>query len=39
MLDPRHPSSRFTTVAPAGTIVRTGSPVIAGVRHTPLVFG
>jgi cytochrome P450 len=31
--------ARFATVAPAGTIVRTGSPVIAGVRHTPLVFG
>jgi cholest-4-en-3-one 26-monooxygenase len=31
--------ARFATVAPAGAIVRTGSPVIAGVRHTPLVFG
>ncbi len=30
--------ARFGTVAPAGAIVRTGSPVIAGVRSTPLVF-
>jgi cytochrome P450 len=31
--------ARFATVAPAGEIVRTGSPVIAGVRRAPLVFG
>jgi cytochrome P450 len=29
---------RFTTLEPAGEVVRTGSPVIAGVRHTPLVL-
>ncbi len=29
---------RFATLAPAGAIVRTGSPVIAGVRHTPVVL-
>jgi len=29
---------RFAAVEPAGAIVRTGSPVIAGVRHTPLVL-
>ncbi len=29
---------RFETVAPAGPVVRTPSPVIAGIRHAPLVF-
>ena len=31
--------TRFATVAPAGEVVRTGSPVIAGIRSLPLVFG
>ena len=30
---------RFETLAPAGPVERTPSPVIAGVRHAPLVFG
>lgn len=30
---------RFGSVEPAGPAVRTGSPVIAGVRSAPLVFG
>jgi cytochrome P450 len=30
---------RFSTLAPAGPIERTASPVIAGVRHAPLAFG
>ena len=30
---------RFASVAPAGMVERTPSPVIAGVRHAPLVFG
>jgi len=30
---------RFGTVDQAGPVVRTGSPVIAGVRSAPLVFG
>ncbi len=29
---------RFETLAPAGAVERTPSPVIAGVRHAPLVF-
>ncbi len=29
---------RFETLAPAGEVERTPSPVIAGVRHAPLVF-
>lgn len=29
---------RFATLEPAGEIVRTGSPVIAGVRSTPVVL-
>ncbi|HVB91248.1 MAG TPA: cytochrome P450 [Acidimicrobiales bacterium] len=29
---------RFTTIAPAGPVERTASPVIAGIRHAPLVF-
>jgi cytochrome P450 len=29
---------RFETLAPAGPVERTPSPVIAGVRHAPLVF-
>jgi cytochrome P450 len=29
---------RFETVEPAGPVERTPSPVIAGVRHAPLVF-
>jgi cytochrome P450 len=29
---------RFGTVRPAGPVERTTSPVIAGVRHAPLVF-
>ena len=31
--------SRFGSVEPAGPVVRTASPVIAGVRSAPLVFG
>jgi cytochrome P450 len=31
--------NRFETLAPAGPIERSPSPVIAGVRHAPLVFG
>ena len=31
--------SRFGTVEPAGPVVRTASPVIAGIRSAPLVFG
>jgi cytochrome P450 len=30
---------RFGSVEPAGPVVRTPSPVIAGVRSAPLVFG
>jgi cytochrome P450 len=29
---------RFASVMPAGPVERTASPVIAGVRHAPLVF-
>ena len=29
---------RFASVTPAGPVERTASPVIAGVRHAPLVF-
>jgi cytochrome P450 len=29
---------RFARIKPAGTVERTASPVIAGVRHAPLVF-
>ena len=31
--------SRFGSVESAGPVVRTASPVIAGVRSAPLVFG
>jgi cytochrome P450 len=31
--------ARFGSVEPAGPVVRTASPVIAGVRSAPLVFG
>ena len=30
---------RFASLAPAGPVERTASPVIAGVRHAPLIFG
>jgi cytochrome P450 len=30
--------SRFESLRPAGPVERTASPVIAGVRHAPLVF-
>ena len=30
---------RFGSVEPAGPVVRTASPVIAGIRSAPLVFG
>jgi len=30
---------RFASLHPAGPVERTASPVIAGVRHAPLVFG
>ena len=30
---------RFTTLSPGGPVERTASPVIAGVRSAPLVFG
>jgi cytochrome P450 len=30
--------TRFASVGPAGAIERTASPVIAGVRHAPIVF-
>jgi cytochrome P450 len=30
--------ARFGTVRRAGPVERTASPVIAGVRHAPLVF-
>lgn len=30
--------ARFASLAPAGPLERTASPVIAGVRHAPLVF-
>jgi cytochrome P450 len=30
--------TRFATLTPAGPVERTASPVIAGVRHAPLVF-
>ena len=30
---------RFESLEPAGPVERTASPVIAGVRHAPLVFG
>ena len=29
---------RFATIEPAGPLERAPSPVIAGVRHAPLVF-
>ena len=31
-------AARFASVEPAGPVVRTASPVIAGVRSAPLVF-
>lgn len=31
--------ARFGSIAPAGDVVRTASPVIAGVKSAPLVFG
>jgi cytochrome P450 len=31
--------ARFRTVEPAGEIVRSASPIIAGVKSTPVVFG
>jgi cytochrome P450 len=31
--------ARFGSLEPAGPVVRTASPVIAGVRSAPLVFG
>jgi cytochrome P450 len=31
--------ARFATMTVAGPVVRTASPVIAGVRSAPLVFG
>jgi cytochrome P450 len=31
--------ARFATVEPAGPVVRSASPVIAGVKSAPLVFG
>jgi cytochrome P450 family 142 subfamily A polypeptide 1 len=31
--------ARFGSVAPAGDVVRAASPVIAGVKSAPLVFG
>jgi cytochrome P450 len=31
-------ATRFASLTPAGPIERTASPVIAGVRHAPLVF-
>ena len=30
---------RFASLDPAGPVERTASPVIAGVRHAPLIFG
>jgi cytochrome P450 len=30
--------TRFASLTPAGPVERTASPVIAGVRHAPLVF-
>jgi cytochrome P450 len=30
--------TRFASLAPAGPVERTASPVIAGVRHAPLIF-
>ena len=30
--------ARFASIEPAGPVVRTASPVIAGVRSAPLVF-
>ena len=32
----QEPLARFTTIEPAGAIVRTESSVIAGIRSTPL---
>ena len=31
--------ARFGSIAPAGEVVRTASPVIAGVKSAPVVFG
>jgi len=31
--------ARFGSVAPAGDVVRTASPIIAGVKSAPVVFG
>jgi len=31
--------ARFASVTPAGEVVRTASPVIAGVKSAPVVFG
>ena len=31
--------ARFGSIAPAGDVVRTASPVIAGVKSAPVVFG
>ena len=30
--------ARFSSIAPAGDVVRTASPVIAGVKSAPVVF-
>ncbi len=37
-LDYRHQQETIVE-EPVGAIVRTGSPVIAGVQHTPIVLG
>ena len=31
--------ARFDSITPAGPVVRTASPVIAGVKSAPVVFG
>jgi cytochrome P450 len=31
--------NRFGSITPAGEVVRTASPVIAGVKSAPVVFG
>jgi cytochrome P450 len=31
--------TRFATIGSAGPVVRTASPVIAGIRAAPMVFG
>ena len=31
-------TARFSAVRPAGTVERTNSPIIAGIRHVPLAF-